>query len=103
MGTLTRRQGSAYPGRKTACHPCSAEHLGGHLQLLRCYYNFVRPHLGHKFGPETRTPAMQAGLVARRLTFRDVFMAVTALLSFVAALIGVRWRGRGLVPNLTAA
>ena len=28
---------------------------------------------GLKFGSETRTPAMQAGLVKKRLTFRDVF------------------------------
>ena len=42
-------------------------------ELLRCYYNFVRPHGALKFGRETRTPAMQAGLVSRRLTFRDIF------------------------------
>ena len=27
-----------------------------------------------KFGHETRTPAMQAGIAARRLTFREVFV-----------------------------
>ena len=26
-----------------------------------------------KFGKETRTPAMQAGIVAKKLTFRDIF------------------------------
>ena len=30
-----------------------------------------------KFGCESRTPAMQAGLTARRLTFRDIFFATT--------------------------
>ena len=42
----------------------------------RRYYNFVRPHRALKFGKETRTPVMQAGLVARRLSFRQIFMAV---------------------------
>ncbi len=43
----------------------------------RCYYNFVRPHGALKFGREIRTPAMQAGLTTRRLTFRDIFFATT--------------------------
>ena len=30
-----------------------------------------------KFGREIRTPAMQAGLTTRRLTFRDIFLAPT--------------------------
>jgi len=37
---------------------------------------------------------MQAGLVAKRLTFRDIFTAAAAFLSFVAALIRVRWQGQ---------
>ena len=40
-------------------------------------YNFVRPHGALKFGREIRTPAMQAGLTTRRLTFRDIFLATT--------------------------
>ena len=39
--------------------------------------NFVRPHGALKFGREIRTPAMQAGLTTRRLTFRDIFLATT--------------------------
>ena len=46
------------------------------LELLRCYYNFVRPHGALKFGRETRTPAMQAGLATRRLTLRDIFVSL---------------------------
>jgi hypothetical protein len=49
------------------------ERLGEHLELLRCHYNFIRPHLALKFGKEIRTPAMQAGLCQRRLTFRQIF------------------------------
>ncbi len=51
--------------------------LDEHLELFRCYYNFVRSHGALKFGRAIRTPAMQAGLTARRLTFRDIFLATT--------------------------
>ena len=50
-----------------------------------------------------RTPAMQAGLVARRPTFPDVFTGVAAFLSSVAPLIAVRWPCQGLVLGLAAA
>lgn len=40
---------------------------------MQCHYNFIRPHRALKFGREIRTPAMQAGLTDRRLSFRDVF------------------------------
>ena len=43
------------------------------LELLRCHYNFVRPHRALKFGREVRTPAVQAGLTKRRLTLRESF------------------------------
>jgi transposase-like protein/IS1 family transposase len=70
---LTIRQGSAYLCRRTICHARWKERLESHLELLRCYYNFVRPHRALKFGREVRTPAMQAGLTRRRLTFREIF------------------------------
>jgi len=74
---LTIRQSSAYLARKTLCHARTTERLEEHLELLRCYYNFIRPHGALKFGREIRTPAMQAGLTTRRLTFRDIFLATT--------------------------
>ncbi len=74
---LTIRQSSAYLSRRTLSHARSTERLDEHLELLRCYYNFVRPHGTLKFGREIRTPAMQAGLTTRRLTFRDIFLATT--------------------------
>jgi hypothetical protein len=67
---LTIRQGSAYLFRRTICHARRKECLKDHLELLRCYYNFVRPHRALKFGPEVRTPAIQAGLTTRRLTLK---------------------------------
>ena len=74
---LTIRQSSAYLSRRTLSHARSTERLDEHLELLRYYYNFVRPHGALKFGREIRTPAVQAGLTTRRLTFRDIFLATT--------------------------
>src|SRR4030095_369821 len=62
---LTIRLGSAYLFRRTICHARWKKRLEDHLELLRCYYNFVRPHRGLKFGGPGRTPAMQAGPVRR--------------------------------------
>jgi hypothetical protein len=63
---LTIRQGSAYLRRRTPCHARCQDQLRGHVELVRCYYNFMRPHRSLKFGRETRTPAMQAGLASPR-------------------------------------
>ena len=73
---LTIRQGSAYLSRRTLSHARATNTLDAHLELLRCYYNFVRPHGALKFGRETRTPAMQAGLATRQLTLRDIFVSL---------------------------
>ena len=73
---LTIRQGWAYLSRRTLSHARATETLDAHLELLRCYYNFVRPHRALKFGRETRTPAMRAGLATRRLTLRDIFVSL---------------------------
>jgi len=70
---LTIRRGNSYLQRKTPSHSREAEHLDGILDLQMCHYNFIRPHLALKFGKEIRTPAMQAGIVARKLSFRDIF------------------------------
>ena len=72
---LTIRQGSAYLRRRSPCHARGADQLRGHVELLRCYYHFIRPHRALRFGRETRTPAMQAGLVSQRLALRDIFTA----------------------------
>ena len=72
---LTIRQGSAYLRWRSPCHARGADQLRGHVELLRCYYHFIRPHRALRFGRETRTPAMQAGLVSQRLALRDIFTA----------------------------
>jgi hypothetical protein len=56
-----------------------------------------------KFGREVRTPAMQAGLVGRKLTFRDIFRGVAGFLLLVVLAIQVRWPRHGLVRGLAAA
>jgi hypothetical protein len=84
---LTVRQGSAYLNRKSPCHARSGERLPNHLELLRGYYSFVRPHRGLEFGRELRTPAMQAGLVSRRLTFREVFTSGAGMLLCILIVI----------------
>ncbi len=73
---LTIRQSSAYLSRRTLSHARVQDTLEAHHELLRCYYNFVRQHWALKFGRETRTPAMQAGLATRQLTLRDIFMSL---------------------------
>ena len=72
---LTIRQGSAYLRRRSPCHARCEDQLRAHVELLRCRYNFIRRHRGLKFGSVCRTPAMQAGLVTKRLSFSDVFTA----------------------------
>ena len=72
---LTIRQGSAYLRRCSPCHARGEDQLRRHVELLRCHYNFVRPHRALKFGRETRTPAMQAGVVSTRMTWSDIFTA----------------------------
>ena len=71
---LTVRHGSAYLSRRSLCHAKSVEKLVQHLELQRCHQNFVRRHRALKFGRVTRTPAMQAGLATRALTFREIFL-----------------------------
>ena len=61
------------PGSTHTSHAKRKDRLAEHIELLRCHYNFTRPHRALKFGSELLTPAMQAGLTNRRLTFRDIF------------------------------
>jgi hypothetical protein len=77
---LRIRQGSAYLFRRTICHARWKEPLENHLELLRCYYNFARPHRALRFGSEVRTPAMQTGLTSRRLTLREIFSSAMTFL-----------------------
>ena len=81
---LTIRQRAAYLSRRTLSHARATDTLEAHLELLRCYYHFGRPHGALKFGRETRTPAMQAGLATRRLTLRDIFVFLRRVVSWLS-------------------
>ncbi len=84
---LTIRQGSAYLSRRTLSHARAQDTLDAHLELLRCYYNFVRPHGALRFGRETRTPAMQAGLATRRLPLRDIFVSLRRVARWLSGVL----------------
>ena len=87
--TLTIRQGSAYVRRRSPCHARGADQLHGHVDLLRGSYNVIRPHRALKFGRETRTPAMQAGLVTAPMNWSDIFTAPAALYAVHVAVVRV--------------
>ena len=71
---LTIRQGSAYLSRRTLSHARSENKLEEHLEAPALPLQLRGPHGVLKFGREVRTPAMQAGLATRRLTFREIFV-----------------------------
>ena len=92
---LTIRRGSTYLHRRAPCHARLSDCLEDQLELLRCYYSFIRPDRGLKFGSETGTPAMQAGLTSRQLTWRDIVPAeIPLLLVWMAWLRAPSRRGR---------
>ena len=75
--------------RRSPCHARGADQLRGHVDLLRGYYNFIRPHRALKFGRETRTPAMQAGLVSAPMNWSDIFTAPAPLGVFFVAVVRI--------------
>ena len=96
---LTIRQGTSYLTRRTTCHAREKADLKNKLEIVRCHFNFIGPHRALKFGTEIRTPAMQAGLVNRKLTFREIFasgfvvlLSSARVLLVVTAQSGGRWR-----------
>ena len=95
---LTIRQGSAYLRRRSPCHARGEDQLRSHVELVRCHYNFVRPHSALRFGCETRTPAMQAGLVSTRLALSDIFTARCVTLRVLVAVVDI---GAAALPTLS--
>ena len=77
---LTIRQSTPFLTRRTTCFARFQEFLQKQLDILRCHYNFLRPHRRLKFGAEIGNSAMQAGLASRQFTFRDVFTFLAALI-----------------------
>ncbi len=62
---------------------------------------FYPPAPRAKFRKEMRTPAMQAGLVSRKLSFREVFTGRVCLSFFVSIWIALRWGIMYSVPCQT--
>ena len=91
---LTICQGCSYLGRRTPCHARRKEFLEGQVALLMAYYNFLRPHRALKFGKTLRTPAMQAELAKKRLSFRDVFTSQVAFFLFFLLVLVVRYASK---------
>ena len=93
---LTIRQGCSYLSRRSAGHARYTEHLDDHMALLQCHYNFIRPHRSLKLGKEKRTPAWQAGLISRQLSFREIFLHPLAMLLLLLIYVhtAVRVSGR---------
>ena len=87
---LIIRQGCAYLKRKTPAHARDQKTLREQVELFQCYYNFIRPHSALKFGSEIRTPAKQAGLVSRNLSFRDIFSLRLAFFLWVMFILRLK-------------
>jgi hypothetical protein len=49
------------------------ERLASVVEIMRCSYNFIRPHARLQLGRRPRTPSMLAGIFDRVLSWRSVF------------------------------
>lgn len=67
------RRSCSYLQRRTPGLMRNPRCLSEAIDILRCYYNFVRPHSRLTFGKVTWTPAMQAKIFDRPLSFREIF------------------------------
>jgi transposase-like protein len=72
---LFMRRSLACLHRRTTSLVRSGRSLADLITLLQCFYNFARPHASLRFGGVMRTPAMQAGLVAKVLSLKEIFMS----------------------------
>lgn len=73
---LFARRGVSYLHRRTPGRARKPQYVADALEILRAYYNFIKPHSRMRFGKVTRTPAMQAGCAKKPLTFRDMLIWV---------------------------
>ena len=70
---LFLRFACSYLRRRTPAPMRKPQKLTDSIAILRCFYNFVRPHSSLRFGKVTRTPAMQAEIFSRPLSWREIF------------------------------
>ncbi len=57
-----------------------------------CYYNLVWSHSALKFGDEMRTPTMQAGLVKKQLSLREIFTTLDIIFWWFSMFFRIRVR-----------
>jgi transposase-like protein len=69
---LLERRGVSYLNRRTPGRARKTRPVADALEILRAYYNFIKPQVSLRFGRVTRTPAMQAGCAKKPLTFGDM-------------------------------
>jgi hypothetical protein len=67
-------------GCRTPSHARQSKSLEAQMALILPYYNFVRPHMALKFSELIKTPAMQAGLAVKMISFREIFTTFFYLL-----------------------
>jgi hypothetical protein len=60
-------------GTSLIVHRRYPERLASVVEIVRCAYNFIRPHARLQLGRAARTPAMVAGIFDRVLSWRSVF------------------------------
>jgi hypothetical protein len=70
---LFLRRSRSYLDRRTSGRVRNPERLASAVEILRCSYNFIRPHARLRLGTKARTPAMLAGRLDRPLSWRNVF------------------------------
>jgi transposase-like protein len=70
---LSLRRRCSYLHRRTSGRVRNPTRLASMVELIRCHYNYIKPHQRLRFGAVTRTPAMQAGIFDRAQSWRRVF------------------------------
>lgn len=70
---LFLRRSCSYLHRRTSGKVRNPRRLSDMVEVIRCGYNFVRPHSALRPGGEPTTPAMQAGVFASPLSWRSIF------------------------------
>ena len=70
---LFLRRSCSYLHRRTSGKVRTPRRLSDMVEVIRCGYNFVRPHSALRPGGEPTTPAMQAGVFASPLSWRGIF------------------------------
>jgi len=70
---LFLRRSCSYLHRRTSGKVRNPERLASVVELIRCSYNFIKPHARLCLGKDARTPAMEAGASGRVLSWREVF------------------------------